>query len=211
MSIADIRREYALASLDVPDVDPDPVVQCRRWLHDAIAAELPEPNAMTLATATPGGRPSARIVLLKGLDHRGLVFFTDYRSRKAEELDANPQAALAIMWKEIERQVRVEGRAERVSVEESREYFRSRPRGARVGAWASKQSAVITGRAWLEDEVAKATDRFGEDEVPLPPHWGGYRVVPDMFEFWQGRTSRLHDRVRFRQGDAGWIIERLSP
>jgi len=211
MSISDLRREYAMAPLDLPDVDRDPVVQFRRWFEAATAAGLAEPNAMALATSTPDGRPSARVVLLKEVDERGLVFYTDYRSRKAEELTANPRAALLFLWKEIERQVRIEGVASTLDAAESAAYFRTRPLGARLGAWASRQSAVIPGRSWLESEVRTVEKRFPAADVPLPPHWGGYRVQPEQFEFWQGRPDRLHDRLRYRREGSTWVIERLSP
>ncbi|HEX7120976.1 MAG TPA: pyridoxamine 5'-phosphate oxidase [Gemmatimonadaceae bacterium] len=210
MSLADLRREYALASLDVTDVAADPVTQLSRWLDDARAAGLEEPNAMTLATATADGVPSARVVLLKGLDARGLLFFTDYRSRKAAELTSNPRAAVVLHWKEIERQVRVEGTVERAAPAESEAYFRSRPRGARLGAWASHQSAVIENRAILESEVERLAAQYPGD-IPLPPHWGGFRLTPSVFEFWQGRPNRLHDRIRYRRDKDTWVIERLSP
>ena len=211
MNIATLRREYSLASLDLADVDRDPVVQFTTWFSDARRAELLEPNAMTLATCSADGRPSARIVLLKDVDRRGFTFFTDYRSRKSSDLEAQPYAALVFLWKEIERQVRISGRVERVSPEESEAYFRTRPLGSRIGAWASHQSAVIPDRDWLERQVQRvAAERPGED-VPLPPHWGGFRVSPEEVEFWQGRTSRLHDRLRYRRDDAQWVIERLSP
>lgn len=211
MNIADLRRDYSLAALDVADVDADPIVQFVRWFGEAQRADILEPNAMTLATCTTDGRPSARVVLLKEVTALGFVFFSDYRSQKGAELEANPRAALTFLWKEVERQVRITGSVARISRAESEEYFRSRPLGSRVGAWASTQSAVIPGRQWLEQAVADAARTHAGDDVPLPPHWGGYRVVPDAVEFWQGRQSRLHDRLRYRAGDGGWIIERLSP
>jgi len=211
MSLADLRREYTLASLDLGDVDADPFAQFTRWFEDARHAEILEPNAMTLATADEHGRPSARIVLLKEVTPRGFVFFTDYRSRKGQELGANPSAALCFYWKEIERQVRIAGAVERVTTEESATYFRSRPLGSRIGAWASIQSAVIPGRDWLEAEVERVSGTYPEGDVPLPPHWGGYRVIPEILEFWQGRASRLHDRLCYGRDGDGWRIERLSP
>lgn len=211
MSLADLRREYALASLDVTGVAADPIAQLGQWLDDARAAGLVEPNAMTLATATATGVPSARVVLLKGLDARGLLFFTDYRSRKAAELVANPHAAVVLDWHEIERQVRVEGTVERASDEESAAYFRSRPRGARLGAWASHQSAVLRDRNALESEVQRLAAQYTTDDIPRPPHWGGFRLTPVVVEFWQGRPNRLHDRIRYRREGEGWVIERLSP
>ncbi|MFN8666238.1 MAG: pyridoxamine 5'-phosphate oxidase [Gemmatimonadaceae bacterium] len=211
MSLADLRREYTLASLDLPDVDADPVAQFTRWFDEARRAEVLEPNAMTLATADATGRPAARVVLLKEVTPRGFVFFTDYRSRKGQELGTNPQAALCFFWKELERQVRIAGTVERITAEESAAYFTSRPLGSRIGAWASVQSAVIPGRDWLEAEVERVGTAYPDGDVPLPPHWGGFRVIPDEFEFWQGRESRLHDRVRYTPNGESWRIERLSP
>jgi len=211
-TIADLRREYARARLDERDVSPDPIVEFTRWFAQAQQAQLPEPNAMTLATATAGGAPSARIVLLKAFDERGFVFFTDYRSRKGAELEANPRAALVFYWGELERQVRITGEVILVSREESERYFRSRPLGSRLGAWASYQSRAIPGRAALEADLREIEARFGDGDVPLPPHWGGFRVVPETIEFWQGRESRLHDRIRYeREGRERWKVERLSP
>jgi pyridoxamine 5'-phosphate oxidase len=211
MSIASLRRDYTLASLDITDVAADPIAQFIQWFDDARRAELLEPNAMTLATSTLDGAPSARIVLLKEVDTRGFVFYTDYRSRKGNELASNPRAALVFLWKELERQVRITGSVERVSRDESDIYFRSRPHGSRIGAWASRQSAVIPGREWLIDEVAKVASAHPNDDVPLPPHWGGFRVAPDEVEFWQGRQNRLHDRIRYQRAASEWHRERLSP
>lgn len=200
-----------MASLDAGEVDRDPRTQFQRWFGEARQAEIREPNAMTLATATRDGRPSSRVVLLKSLDDRGFGFFTDFRSRKAVELDENPQAALSFAWLELERQVRIEGRVSRMASEEAEQYFRTRPLGSRHGAWASIQSAVIPGRDWLERSVRAVEARHPDGNVPLPPHWGGYILAPALYEFWQGRPSRLHDRVQYRLVDGAWIIERLAP
>ena len=211
MSIADLRREYARARLDESTVDPDPVAEFARWFDEALKAEALEPNAMTLATASENGAPSARIVLLKGFDQHGFVFFTDHRSRKGTELKSNPRAALVFYWPELERQVRITGRTETVSREDSEAYFRTRPRGSRIGAWGSHQSQVIPNRTLLEKQVSEAERMYPGDEVPLPPYWGGFRVIPDAIEFWQGRESRLHDRLRYLRDGKRWRIERLSP
>ncbi len=200
-----------MAALDVADVHPDPLQQFQQWFAEAQRAEIREPNAMTLATSTADGRPSARVVLLKTVDERGYGFFTDFRSRKAVELDENPLAALAFAWLELERQVRIEGTVSRMARDEAESYFRTRPLGSRHGAWASIQSSVISGREWLEEAVRDVEARHPDGDVPLPSHWGGYIVAPALYEFWQGRPSRLHDRVQYRLVNGSWVIERLAP
>jgi pyridoxamine 5'-phosphate oxidase len=210
--LAAMRKQYTLESLTETDVHADPIEQFRAWFGEALSAQLPEPNAMTLATATPEGLPSARIVLLKGFDQDGFVFFTNYESRKGQELAANPQAALLFCWLELERQVRIEGRVEKIAPEESEAYFQSRPRESQVGAWASPQSQVVADRAELEARLRTVEASHADAErLPLPTFWGGYRLRPEMLEFWQGRPSRLHDRVRYAQRFQGWKIERLAP
>lgn len=213
MSLAGWRENYRRGELDEADFGTNPIVQFEGWMRDAQAAHLKEPNAMTLATATPDGRPSARIVLLKEVSDVGFVFYTNYTSRKARELEANPFAALTFYWAELERQVRVEGRVERVPREQSERYYRSRPSGSRLGAWASEQSAVIPGRAILENRLAALEAQYaGSEDIPVPEFWGGYCLVPESIEFWQGRPNRMHDRLRYRtNGEEGWLLERLSP
>lgn len=211
MSVADLRKEYRLASLGEHDVDADPIVQFQHWFHEAQEAKVAEPNAMTLATCTPDAYPSARMVLLKGVDARGFVFFTDYRSRKGQEITDNPHAALCFWWHELERQVRIVGAVQRITRDESVAYFTSRPYGARVGAWVSHQSSVLADRASLDARVEEMLATFRSGEVPLPDHWGGFRVLPDELEFWQGRESRLHDRIAYVRESGRWVRRRLSP
>ena len=216
MNIAELRIEYRRATLDEGDVAPHPLRQFERWFDEAVKAELPEPNAMTLATAGADGRPSARVVLLKGFDDQGFVFFTNYASRKGRELAARSEAALLFFWPELERQVRIEGAVAKVDAALSEAYFASRPRGARLGALASPQSEPVAGRASLEALFNAFESHYSNagDDIPRPPHWGGYRLAPDLVEFWQGRPSRLHDRIRYRRDPlhaGGWIIDRLAP
>jgi pyridoxamine 5'-phosphate oxidase len=206
-----LRKEYTSAGLDKADLDPDPIVQFHGWFEKVVDADLHEPNAMTLATATRDGRPSARVVLLKGYDERGFVFYTNYEGRKAGELEANPTCALLFYWGALERQVRIEGRASRLSGKESDAYFSSRPRGSRLGAWASQQSLPVEDRSVLEQRVRELEAEYEGREIPRPPFWGGYRVEPEVIEFWQGRESRLHDRLVYHRYRGGWEIERLQP
>ncbi len=210
--VADLRKEYTRAGLAESDVAPDPVEQFRRWFDAALDAGLHEPNAMTVATATRDGSPSARVVLLKGFDSRGFVFYTNYEGRKGRELEENPRAALLFYWGELERQVRIEGAVARVSEEESDAYYASRPRGSRLGAWASEQSRPVESREVLEARLRGLEKEYEGQNIPRPPFWGGYRVEPEAVEFWQGRENRLHDRIVYRRtGDGGWEIGRLQP
>jgi pyridoxamine 5'-phosphate oxidase len=208
--LAHLRKEYTRETLDESQVDRDPFAQFGLWMEEAIRAQALEPTAMTLSTIDARGRPSGRIVLLKGADPNGFVFFTNYESRKGRDLAAHPVAALTFLWKELERQLRIEGRVQKVSQEESRAYYDTRPLGSRIGAWASPQSEAIESRAWLEQRWDASTREHG-DKPPLPPHWGGYRVLPDHFEFWQGRASRLHDRIAYDRVGGAWKISRLAP
>jgi pyridoxamine 5'-phosphate oxidase len=211
-----LRREYGNRGLDVPDLAADPVTMFRRWLHDTVASGMHEPNAMVVATVSAECRPSARVVLLKGVDERGFVFYTNYDSRKAQDIDANPAVSLLFPWQELQRQVRVEGTASRVSQEESAAYFASRPRESQLGAWASPQSRVVASRSALDERYGGVLARFADvDDVPLPPYWGGFRVEPELVEFWQGRKGRMHDRLVYRRAEpdahAPWSVDRLAP
>jgi pyridoxamine 5'-phosphate oxidase len=210
MNIAELRQEYMRAGLAEAQADPDPLRQFERWFDDALRAKLPLPNAMTLATTSAGGAPTARVVLLKGIDGGGFVFYTNYRSRKAREMEAKSAACLLFLWSDLERQVRIEGGVEKVSARDSDEYYVTRPLGARLSAWASEQSERVASRQVLERSMEEARRRHG-DQPPRPPHWGGYRVVPSAIEFWQGRADRLHDRLLYERAGAGWKIQRLAP
>lgn len=211
MSIADLRKDYIHASLSESDVAADPIAQFKKWFDEALKANVPEANAMSLATVAADGRPSSRIMLIKEFDQRGFAWFTNYESRKAHELEQKPYAALLFHWIELERQVRIEGRVERISAEENDTYFQSRPVGSRIGAIASSQSEQVASREALETRYAEAEAKHGA-HPPRPAHWGGYRLVPDYVEFWQGRSSRLHDRIAFRlKADGSWDMQRLQP
>lgn len=211
MSLADLRKEYSLAGLAEADLARDPFRQFEKWFQEAEAAKLTEPNAMTLSTATREGRPAARTVLLKGYDGRGFVFYSNYESRKGRELHDNPHATLLFPWVALERQVIIEGKVSRVPREESEAYFHSRPRASQLAAWISQQSSVISGRSVLEDGMKTVEHKYAGQTVPLPPHWGGWRLAPESVEFWQGRRSRLHDRLRYRREKDAWAVERLAP
>ena len=209
--LADLRKEYTLNGLDKSDVLPDPTTQFQQWFDAALAAGVHEPNAMHLATIGSGGQPSGRIVLVKGVDERGFSFYTNYESRKGDELISHPMASLTFFWPELERQIRLEGAVEKVSADESDAYFNSRPRGSQIGAWVSHQSHVIADRDVLTDRQHALEMQFDNQLVPRPPNWGGFRLVPNTVEFWQGRPSRLHDRIRYRKDGEAWVIERLAP
>ena len=210
-AIADLRKEYTLNGLDQSDVLPDPLAQFQVWFDAALAAGVHEPNAMHLVSISPEGHPEGRIVLVKGIDGRGFSFYTNYQSRKGQSLLATPLAALTFFWPELERQVRIDGRVETVSAAESDQYFHSRPRSSQIGAWVSAQSEVIADRAVLETRQHELETTYASQPIPRPAHWGGFRVVPAQIEFWQGRPSRLHDRIRYRLEAGSWLIERLSP
>ena len=212
MSIDEIRERYSQAGLSETALNPDPILQFEQWLQEAAAAGIFEPGAACLATASRKGKPSARMVLLKGVEERGFIFFTNYGSPKARELAENPQASLVVAWVELARQVRISGSVERISREQSARYFETRPAGSRLSAWASHQSEVIDSRQVLEERMQRLRTRFGDGEIPLPPFWGGYCLTPTRIEFWQGRPDRLNDRLRYRrQAETRWVLERLAP
>jgi len=212
MSLADLRKDYSLAGLSEKDVARAPFRQFEKWFQEAEAAKLVEPNAAVLSTATKDGRPSSRMILLKGIDGRGFVFYTNYSSRKGMELESNPHVSFMFPWVALERQVIIEGSVTKVTREESEAYFRIRPRSSQLAAWASSQSTILSGREALEDAMKAVEKKFSGVDAPLPPHWGGFRIIPETVEFWQGRRSRLHDRLRYRREPNGsWVIERLSP
>ncbi len=212
LDLAGLRHDYTAQGLRRADLDPDPIRQFTLWFTDAANAGIRDANAMSLATSTPEGEPSVRIVLLKGFDERGFVFFTNHASEKGKQLEANPRAALALYWVQLERQIRIAGGVEQTSREESERYFHSRPQGSQLSAWVSRQSDVVDSRQILDARLAKMTERYADGKIPLPPHWGGYRVKAKVIEFWQGRADRLHDRFRYtRQSKGGWLIDRLAP
>ncbi|MEM7401681.1 MAG: pyridoxamine 5'-phosphate oxidase [Pseudomonadota bacterium] len=211
INIEDLRQHYASATLEEVQADKDPFKQFQIWFNEAVAADFVEPNAMNIATVNDQGEISSRMVLLKGFDPQGFVFFTNYESNKAKDLASTKQAALTFWWDKLHRQVRIHGFVEKVSRDETVDYFHSRPRGSQIGAIASKQSHVIQDYAYLEDEYKKIESKYADQEIPCPKHWGGYRVIPEMFEFWQGRPNRLHDRLRYFKTSGNWNIERLSP
>ena len=210
--LAELRKDYQKASLDFEHAAADPIMQFDQWFKEAVNAEILEPNAMTLASCSAEGRPSARILLLKDYNEEGFIFYTNYDSQKGKELQENPFAAMVFAWLELERQIRIEGRIEKVSRSISDQYFASRPKGSQIGAWASPQSSIIDSRKILEDNVENLKQKYQDAErLPLPPHWGGFRLIPEFIEFWQGRSSRLHDRIRYQRIDNQWKLDRLAP
>jgi pyridoxamine 5'-phosphate oxidase len=211
LNLADLRREYIKNGLLESDIDKDPFRQFSLWFEQASNAGIMEPNAMSHATVSPDGQPSMRVVLLKGVDDKGFIFFTNYESRKGKDIELNPKSSLLFFWGELERQVRIEGTIEKISQESSKAYFDSRPEGSRIGAWSSDQSTIVASRDVLESRFDENMSRFAGKDIPMPDYWGGYRLVPTMLEFWQGRGSRMHDRIRYRLVDNTWLIDRLSP